>query len=103
MAPLLYQRTAWRNATPLDGGPPAGQFRPMAERENRFMEAALTEARAAAARGEVPVGAVLVHGPKRQILARAGNRTEEKSDPTAHAEMLVIRQAGGAWGRPRLA
>ncbi len=74
----------------------------MAERENRFMEAALAEARAAAARGEVPVGAVLVHGPEGEILARAGNRTEEKSDPTAHAEMLVIRQAARALGTPRL-
>jgi tRNA(adenine34) deaminase len=56
-----------------------------------FMGEALAEARAAAARGEVPVGAVLVRGGK--VLARAGNRTRELADPTAHAEMLVIRQA----------
>lgn len=57
------------------------------------MEAALAEARAAADRGEVPVGAVLV-SPQGQIVARAGNRTRELGDPTAHAEMLVIRAAG---------
>ncbi len=56
------------------------------------MQTALSEARAAAARGEVPVGAVLV-SPEGQIVARAGNRTRELSDPTAHAEVLVIREA----------
>lgn len=55
------------------------------------MSTALEEARAAAARGEVPVGAVLVDRAG-QILARAGNRTREMNDPTAHAEMLVIRE-----------
>ncbi len=58
------------------------------------MEAALDEARAAAARGEVPIGAVLVDGPSAEIVARAGNRVEELADPTAHAEMLLIREAG---------
>jgi tRNA(Arg) A34 adenosine deaminase TadA len=58
------------------------------------MKIALEEAHAAAARGEVPVGAVLV-APDGRIVARAGNRTRELADPTAHAEMLVIR-AGGA-------
>jgi len=56
-----------------------------------FMGEALAEARAAAARGEVPVGAVLVRDGT--ILARAGNRTRELADPTAHAETLVIREA----------
>lgn len=56
------------------------------------MDAALAEARAAAARGEVPVGAVLVQAGR--IVARAGNRTRELGDPTAHAEMLVIRAIG---------
>lgn len=56
-----------------------------------FMNAALEEARDAANRGEVPVGAVIV-GPK-GIVARAGNRTRELCDPTAHAEILVIREA----------
>lgn len=56
------------------------------------MERALHEARLAAERGEVPIGAVIV-GPDGTVLAAAGNRTEETSDPTAHAEMLAIRQA----------
>lgn len=59
-----------------------------------YMERALQEARAAAERGEVPVGAVLV-APDGSVVAADGNRTRELGDPTAHAEMLVIR-AGGA-------
>lgn len=66
-----------------------------------FMEEALVEARSAAARGEVPVGAVLV-SPAGGVIARAGNRTRELSDPTAHAEILVIRQAAAAIGNQRL-
>jgi len=65
------------------------------------MDAALDEARAAARRGEVPVGAV-VTGPDGQELARAGNRTLELGDPTAHAEMLAIRAACAAIGSERL-
>ncbi len=65
------------------------------------MDAALDEARAAAARGEVPVGAVLV-APDGQVVARAGNRTRELSDPTAHAEMLVIRAGCAVAGSERL-
>ncbi|MFN3822639.1 MAG: nucleoside deaminase [Pseudorhodobacter sp.] len=65
------------------------------------MEAALAEARAAGARGEVPVGAVVV-APGGGIIARAGNRTRELNDPTAHAEMLVIRAACAATGAERL-
>ena len=57
-----------------------------------YMGLALEEARAAAARDEVPVGAVLV-GSDGAVLARDGNRAREYSDPTAHAEMLVIREA----------
>lgn len=66
-----------------------------------FMELALAEARAAAARGEVPVGAVIV-GPGGVVLAQAGNRTRELSDPTAHAEVLAIRTACAALGQERL-
>ena len=66
-----------------------------------FMEIALIEARAAALRGEVPVGAVVV-GPGGAVLAQAGNRTREHSDPTAHAEMLAIRAACAALGSERL-
>lgn len=65
------------------------------------MDAALEEARHAAERGEVPVGAVVVRGEK--ILARAGNRTRELADPTAHAEMLAIRAACRAENSERLA
>jgi tRNA(adenine34) deaminase len=64
------------------------------------MRVALEEARAAATRGEVPVGAVVVRDGT--ILARAGNATLAKDDPTAHAEMLVIRAAAGANGSQRL-
>ena len=64
------------------------------------MALALEEARAAADRGEVPVGAVVVQGA--QVLARAGNRTRELADPTAHAEMLAIRIACQEIGSERL-
>lgn len=66
------------------------------------MRAALEEAAAAGLRGEVPIGAVLIHSPSGEIIARAGNRTEELHDPTAHAEMLVIREATAKLGSPRL-
>jgi tRNA(adenine34) deaminase len=69
---------------------------------NGYMEQALAEARAAAGRGEVPVGAVLVDATTGMVIARAGNRTEGDADPTAHAEMLVIRAAAAAGGAPRL-
>lgn len=59
------------------------------------MKIALEEARAAGERGEVPIGAVLVHGPSGRVLARAGNRVEELGDATAHAEMLVLRAGAG--------
>ena len=65
------------------------------------MEAALAEARAAASRGEVPVGAVVVD-PGGRVVARAGNRTRELRDPTAHAEVLAIRAACAAAGSERL-
>lgn len=65
------------------------------------MDAALDEARAAALRGEVPVGAVIV-SPQGQIVARAGNRTRELNDPTAHAEILALRAACAAAGSERL-
>ncbi|MEH6646040.1 nucleoside deaminase [Sulfitobacter sp.] len=66
-----------------------------------FMQIALEEARAAAARGEVPVGAVVI-SPQGEVIARAGNRTRENHDPTAHAEMLAIRAACTHLGAERL-
>ena len=65
------------------------------------MQLALAEARAAGARGEVPVGAVLLAADG-TLLAAAGNRTRELADPTAHAEMLVIREACRQAGEQRL-
>jgi tRNA(adenine34) deaminase len=67
---------------------------------NAPMQIALAEARAAADRGEVPVGAVVVRDGV--VLSRAGNRTLADRDPTAHAEMLAIRQACAALGSERL-
>jgi tRNA(adenine34) deaminase len=65
-----------------------------------FMDMALEEARAAAARGEVPVGCVIVRDGG--VIARAGNRTVADRDPTAHAEMLAIRDAAALLGSERL-
>lgn len=65
------------------------------------MTLAFAEARAAAARGEVPVGAVVVDA-QGAILARAGNRVEERHDPTAHAELLALREAAVKIGAARL-
>ena len=65
------------------------------------MGLALVEAETAAASGEVPVGAVLVDA-KGHVLAKAGNRVEALSDPTAHAEILVLREAARVLGSPRL-
>ena len=66
-----------------------------------YMDEALAEAQAAAARGEVPVGAVVV-SPTGEVVARAGNRTRELSDPTAHAEILALRAACAQAGSERL-
>ena len=64
------------------------------------MAIALDEARAAAERGEVPIGAAIVRDCA--VIARAGNRTRQNDDPTAHAEMLAIRAAAAAIGSQRL-
>ena len=71
------------------------------EADLQFMQEALAEARSAAAAGEVPIGAVLVHDGK--ILARSNNRTIRNNDPTAHAEIVVIREAARLLGNYRLA
>ncbi|MFY9684337.1 MAG: nucleoside deaminase [Pseudolabrys sp.] len=65
-----------------------------------FMQIALEEARAAGARGEVPVGCVIVRDNK--VIARAGNRTLADRDPTAHAELIAIRAAAAELGSERL-
>lgn len=69
--------------------------------DEKFMRLALDEAGRAAARGEVPVGAVLV-GAQGEVLAQAGNKPITLSDPTAHAEILAIRAAAEKTGNERL-
>ncbi len=71
-----------------------------ADADRGFMLAALGEAELAAERGEAPIGAAVVG--EREVLAAAGNRREELSDPTAHAEVLAIREAARALGGWRL-
>jgi tRNA(adenine34) deaminase len=68
--------------------------------EPNFMDLALAEAEAAGKRGEVPVGCVIVHDGG--VIARAGNRTLADRDPTAHAEMLALREAARTLGDERL-
>lgn len=68
---------------------------------NQFMELALAEARSAGERGEVPIGAVLVLDSR--VIAKAGNRTRELNDVTAHAEIVAIRLACEELGQERLA
>ena len=65
-----------------------------------FMQLALEEARAAAARGEVPIGCVIVRDG--EVVARAGNRTLADKDPTGHAELIAIREAAATIGTERL-
>ena len=67
-----------------------------------YMHSALEEANSCIARDEVPIGAVLVERDTGKIVAQAGNRTRELADPTAHAEMLVIRQHCEKLGVQRL-
>ena len=68
----------------------------------QYMELALEEARLAAEAGEVPIGAVLVQVADGKVLARAGNRTIRDCDPTAHAEIVVLREASRAISNYRL-
>lgn len=74
----------------------------MANQAESYMAEALAEASRAAERGEIPVGALLVDAISGEVLAADGNRTEELNDPSAHAELLVIRAAAAAKGAPRL-
>lgn len=70
------------------------------EADERFMRLALDEARAAAAIGEAPIGAVVVHDDA--VVSSGSNRREIDADPTAHAEMIAVRAAASALGRWRL-
>ncbi len=72
----------------------------MSQADARWMAVALEEARIAGSRGEVPVGAAVVCGD--ELLARNHNRTRELADPTAHAEILALREAAGKIGDWRL-
>lgn len=72
------------------------------DEDHTYMAAAMEEANKAAARGEVPIGAVLVDPALGQIVAFAGNATIERSDPTAHAEILVIREQCAKVGAQRI-
>ncbi len=74
----------------------------MTQADEHWMSVALAEAEAAAARGEVPVGAVLIGPTPGELLASAGNTIVETNDPTAHAEILVIRAAAARLGNERL-
>jgi len=76
------------------------QLRGIKLTDQEFMHEALLEARKAFAKGEVPIGAVLVRD--RQIIARGHNLREEQADPTAHAEILALREAAGRLGGWRL-
>jgi len=80
----------------------AGHTEMMTQDERHWMELALTEARQAAEREEVPVGAILLAADGKTVLAADGNRIVERHDPTAHAEIQVIRKAGAALGNERL-
>jgi tRNA(adenine34) deaminase len=68
----------------------------------RWMRDAITEARAAQAIGEVPIGCVIVHEPTQRIIGRGFNRRETQHDPTAHAEIIAVREAGQALNHWRL-
>lgn len=79
---------------------PAGPFEPALPEDARWMWVAMEQARAAASRDEVPVGAVVVLGGR--VIAAEGNRTRADADPTAHAEVLALRGAGATVGDWRL-
>jgi tRNA(adenine34) deaminase len=70
--------------------------------DEETMRIALEEAQAAAARGEAPIGAVVVDPASRQVIARAGNSPIGRTDPTAHAEILALRAAAERVGNYRL-
>lgn len=97
MAGTLRVRRRRRNLTPPT---PVAKVRGVSDPS--YMEMALAAAEAAGKAGEVPVGAVLVDGASGRVLARAGNRVETDNDPSAHAELLVIRAGAAQLGTARL-
>lgn len=70
--------------------------------DHTYMQAALEEAKQAGARDEVPIGAIIINPESGEIIARSGNRTRELWDPTAHAEINVIREACEKAGAQRI-
>ena len=70
--------------------------------QNNYMAQALAEAKNAAKRGEIPVGVIIVDSTTGKIIASKGNATEAENDPSAHAEILVLRSACAIKGTPRL-
>lgn len=105
MSPLpLMQACFETGSRPLAPPPPSAPPRPSApplSQAGRWMALALAEAEAAARRGEVPVGAVVVSA-RGELLAVAGNEVEGRCDPSAHAEILALRRAAAGRGSPRL-
>ena len=89
-----------RDASDAIHRPPADPFEPPLPEDAAWMARALEQARAAASREEVPVGAVVVLDGR--VIADEGNRTRTDADPTAHAELLALRAAGAAVGDWRL-
>jgi tRNA(adenine34) deaminase len=70
--------------------------------DEQLMQLALAEARAAADAGDVPIGCVIVHDPSGRVVGRGRNRREVDEDPTAHAEVVAMREAARALGHWRL-
>ncbi|MBW3665129.1 MAG: tRNA adenosine(34) deaminase TadA [Actinobacteria bacterium] len=91
--------TAQRACPPRGAGVRPSRGRPRLDHAS-YVRTALEEARLAAAHGDIPIGAVVVH--EREVIARAHNRREVDQDPTAHAELLALREAARRLGRWRL-
>ena len=97
----MYARDRAR-ASRLDGDGRSRHVRGMMKATDTPMQQALALAREGAAAGEVPVGCVIVDGQTGEVLAQTTNRTERDNDPTAHAELLAIREACAKVGSTRL-
>jgi tRNA(adenine34) deaminase len=100
MSRILAASEATEVRRSLELGRERDILKPGTMNDPEFMQMALEEARACAAAGEVPVGAVLVHGDR--VVSRGGNRTIRDCDPTAHAEIVVLREAARKLANYRL-